>query len=96
MSLPIAPVQYLPYGANSINPTVSYVLPNNSQQNIVNSLFMVLKSINESEKFNEFLKIFSRSLPYTSMRIIPQFLFSFTMLLDDLWYYRFHKIVYPL
>lgn len=34
-------------------------------------------------------------MAFTSLRIAPNFLLSFTGLLDDLWYYQYHRNVYP-
>lgn len=42
-----------------------------------------------------FLYGLAKALPFTTMKITPQFLSSLTILLDDLWYYRFHDTVYP-
>lgn len=30
-----------------------------------------------------------------SLRIMPSFIFAFTVFLDDVWFYKFHRYDYP-
>lgn len=44
---------------------------------------------------NKTCLVVGKLLPYTATKLVPQFLTSLIILLDDLWYYRFHDTVYP-
>jgi hypothetical protein len=36
-----------------------------------------------------------KAMTFASFKISPDFILSFTGLLDDLWYYQYHKQSYP-
>ena len=42
-----------------------------------------------------FVNFLGKSMTFSSMKITPTFLLSFTGFLDDLWYYRYHRTQYP-
>ena len=42
-----------------------------------------------------FANTFGKSMVITSFKIAPNFLLALTVFLDDLWFYRYHRKVYP-
>ena len=50
--------------------------------------------LNTSE-FNNAITIFGKVMTFSSVRLTPTFLLSFTGFLDDLWYYKYHRTIYP-
>lgn len=80
---------------------VNSVNPSNSSSNTTNTTTNI--TINNSTNKNIFDKIdeigfaiyFGKSMVITSFKIAPNFLLALTVFLDDLYFYRFHRKVYP-
>ena len=68
---------------------------NNNTSDTMNVLPIIIV-LNESHYLCQAYNLIAKLLPFTSMKIIPQLFFSLIILLDDLWYYKFHQTVYPL